>query len=158
MHLKSKAESLEVSKIMTSTSWIISHSQRISENTAKRIAVEVFRYPNPLLIIALIEVESEFIQSAVSRAGALGLGQIMYDIHKKDLAELGIQKRRDLFDIDKNINATSYILQTMLKKNKGDVVKALHNYLGGKDGKYVARIFSNYVHLSLETEDALPKM
>jgi hypothetical protein len=142
----------------TVANWIIQHSTKISDNTARNIAVEVFKYPHPILLISLIEVESEFVPSAVSSKGAAGLGQIMYDIHKKDLEGLGILKRRDLFDIDKNVKATSFVLQMMLKKDKGDIVKALHSYLGGKDGKYVARIFSNYVNLSLEIENEVPNL
>jgi len=140
------------------SNWIIKHSTRISDTTAKYIAEEVFKYPHPVLILSLIEVESKFTPTAISKAGALGLGQVMYNIHEKDLIALGIHKRRDLFDIDKNIKATSFILQMMLRKGEGDIVKALHFYLGGKDGKYVNRIFSNYVHLSLEIENALPNM
>jgi soluble lytic murein transglycosylase-like protein len=135
-----------------SAAWVARHSERISEVAAKHVADEVFKYPNPILILSLIEAESEFTPTAISNAGAIGLGQIMYYIHKKDLADLGIAKRKDLFDIEKNIKATSFILQMMLIRNNSDVTKALHSYLGGKDGKYVSRIFSNYVQLSMEIE------
>ncbi len=141
------------------SSWIMNHSSRISDATAKYIAVEAFKYPHPILLLSLVEVESEFNPTAVSKVGAVGLSQIMYDIHKKDMVTLGIHKKRDLFDIDKNIKATSSILQMMLRKSNNDIEKALHFYLGGKDGKYVNRIFSNYVHLSLEIErNDMPKM
>lgn len=147
-------------KINTETQavWVVSHSSRISYTTAKLIAEEASKYLHSTLILSLIEAESEFTPTAVSKVGAVGLGQIMYDIHKKDMASLGICKKRDLFDIDKNIKATSFVLQMMLKKNNGDVVKALHSYLGGKDGKYTSRILSNYVHLSLEIENDLSNM
>ncbi|MDI6785095.1 MAG: lytic transglycosylase domain-containing protein [bacterium] len=145
-------------KIKKSTEWIMHHSSRISVETATEIAEEVCKYPNPILLLALIEVESGFVPSAVSKAGALGLGQVMFDIHKKMLVDLGIVDRRDLFNVKKNIKASSAILQMYLKKNKGDVVKALHNYLGGKDGKYVSKIFSNYVYLSLEINNEVPNL
>lgn len=138
--------------------WVARHSERISDTTAKRITDEAFKYPNPILILSLIEAESEFTPTAISSAGAIGLGQIMYYIHKKDLADLSITKRKDLFDIEKNIKATSFVLQMMLVRNNSDVTKALHSYLGGKDGKYVSRIFSNYVQLSMEIEGAVSKM
>lgn len=143
------------SRLEAAGNWVMKYSTRISDTTAKYIVEEVFKYPHPILILSLVEVESEFTPTAISKAGALGLGQIMYTVHKKDLATLGIYKKRDLFDVDKNIKATSFILQMMLRKGDGDIVKALHFYLGGKDGKYVNRIFSNYVHLSLEIENAL---
>jgi hypothetical protein len=132
--------------------WVSNHSPRISEATAYQIAKEAFKYPHPILLLALMEAESEFTPTAVSSKGAVGLGQIMYDIHKKDLAGLGIMKRKDLFDVDKNIKAASFVLEMMLKKNKGDIVDGLHSYLGGKDGKYISRIFKNYVYLSVESE------
>lgn len=142
-------------KIKAATSWVITHSAKISEETARHIATEALRYPNPVLMLAVIEAESEFTPTAISKAGAIGLGQIMYEVHKKDLVALDIKKKRELFDIDKNIRATSFVLQMMLKKDGGNVEKALHSYLGGKDGKYVARIFSNYVHLSMEIESEM---
>ncbi len=138
--------------------WIMNHSSRISDSTAQQIATEAFKYPHPILILSLIEAESEFTPTAVSKMGAVGLGQVIYNIHKKDLVTLGIHRKRDLFDIDKNMKATSFILQMMLKKDNGDIVKALHSYLGEKGGKYINRIFSNYVHLSLEIENAMPEV
>lgn len=139
-------------------SWINSHAQRISEHEAALIMTECFNYPHPILLISLIEAESEFTPTAISSKGAIGLGQIMYDIHKKDLEKIGIKQRKDLFNIEKNIKATSFVLQMMMKKDKGDVVKALHSYLGGKDGKYTNRIFTNYVCLSIELELANEKV
>jgi len=156
--LKKAETRTALSKIEVTSSWIMRHSSQISEAAAKQIAEEVFKVPNPILMISLIEVESLFIQSAVSKAGAVGLGQIMFEVHKKALAEIGISKKRDLFNIDCNIKASSFILQGMIKRSNGDLTKALHLYLGGKDGRYVARIFSNYIHLSMEIENALPKM
>lgn len=153
VELTSKANS-EKKKIAASASWIAAHSNRISDKTAEQIAVAAFTHKSPILIIALIEAESEFTPTAVSKAGAVGLGQIMYEVHKKELENLGIYKKRELFDIDNNIKATSHLFQMMLTRSKGDVVKALHMYLGGKDGKYVNRIFSSYVLLSLEIENA----
>lgn len=148
-----------LSKIEVASSWIMRHSSQISEATAKQITEEAFKVPHPILMISLIEVESLFIQSAVSKAGAIGLGQIMFEVHKKALAEIGISKKRDLFNIDCNVKASAFILQGMIKRSSGDLTKALHLYLGGKDGQYVNRIFSNYVHLSLEIErNDLPKM
>ena len=138
--------------------WISSHAHRISDQEAALIMTECFKYQHPILLISLIEAESEFTPTAVSHKGALGLGQIMYDIHKKDLEKIGIKQRKDLFNIEKNIKATSFVLQMMMKKDKGDVVKALHSYLGGKDGKYTNRIFTNYVCLSIELELANEKI
>lgn len=145
-------------RMEVATAWVIRHSERISEVAAKHIADEAFKYPNSILILSLIEAESEFTPTAVSSAGAIGLGQIMYNIHKKDLAELGITKKRDLFDPEKNVRATAFVLKMMLDRGGGDVTKALHFYLGGKDGKYVSRIFLNYVQLSMEIEGAVPKV
>jgi len=144
----------EAAKMEIVTSWIMRHSNQISRSTAKKIVEEAFKVPNPILIISLMEVESLFNPGAVSRVGAVGLGQVRYEMHQKMLLEIGITSRRDLFDITLNVKASSLILQDMIRRSKGNLTKALHLYLGGRDSKYVARIYANYVKLSLEIENA----
>ena len=138
--------------------WVMRHSSQISRSTAQKIVEEIYKVPNPVLMLSLIEVESLFNPTAVSRMGAIGLGQVMFEVHKKVLLGIGIADRRDLFDIALNIKASSLLLQDMIKRSKGNLTKALHLYLGGRDGKYVARIFKNYTELSIEIENALSKM
>jgi soluble lytic murein transglycosylase-like protein len=132
--------------------WIFARSNRISQETAKEIAFKVARTRRPLLILALIEVESNFVPTAVSNKGAVGLSQIMFEHHGKALIKAGIvQEKRDLFDVGPSIRAADLILDDMLAQSGGDVVKALEKYLGGQDGIYVKRIQSNLASLYVMT-------
>ncbi|OGM08243.1 hypothetical protein A2Z67_00900 [Candidatus Woesebacteria bacterium RBG_13_36_22] len=130
------------------TKWVFEHSTQISINTSRAIVTEVMKTNKPLLMLALIEVESNFVPSAISNKGAIGLTQVMFDIHKPALlkAEI-IKERRDLFDIGPSIHAGYLILEGYLLQNKGNVPKALENYLGGRDGAYVNRILTNLANL-----------
>jgi len=133
------------------TAWVYSHSERISIDTARFIAQEAIITKKPLLMLALIEVESNFIPTAVSSKGAIGLTQIM-DVHTKGLIKAGIIKdRRDLFNVSQSVHACNFILDDMLKRTGGNVGKALDLYLGGKDGAYKNRILGHLGDLYIMT-------
>jgi len=133
------------------TAWVYTHSDRISIDTARFIAQEAIITKKPLLMLALIEVESNFIPTAVSSKGAIGLTQIM-DVHTKGLIKAGIIKdRRDLFNVSQSVHACNFILDDMLKKTGGNVGKALDLYLGGKDGAYKNRILGHLGDLYILT-------
>jgi soluble lytic murein transglycosylase-like protein len=130
------------------TKWVYDHTKQISVTTCKEIVQESLKTNKSLLILALIEVESNFISTAVSNKGAMGLGQIMPGVHEKELIVKGIIKeRRDLFDIIPNIRATNHVLSSCLNQSKGDVSKALELYLGGQDGYYIKKISANFMNL-----------
>ena len=80
---------------------------------------------DPDLVLALIQVESYFDRYAVSRVGAQGLMQIMpfwkYEIGRP---------ADNLTDIDTNIRYGCRILQFYLKREKGNMTKALARYNG----------------------------
>lgn len=137
------------------TTWVYTHSGRISIDTARFIAQEAIITKKPLLMLALIEVESNFVPTAVSSKGAIGLTQIM-DVHTKSLIKAGIIKdRRDLFNISQSIHACNFIFDDMMKRTGGNVSKALDLYVGGKESVYKNRILGNlgdlYI-LTLETK------
>lgn len=133
--------------------WVFSHSERITLGIARQIVKETMKYKHGLLMLALFEVESNFIPSAISNKGARGLGQIHWPSHYGVLIKTAIcQEARDLYDIETNIRATNLILTDMLKRSNNDVVKALKLYLGGYDGVYTMRILNNFVQLSLVAE------
>ena len=135
------------------TKWIYDHSKQISKEACKEIAEECLKTNKPLALLAIMEAESNFVPTAVSSKGAIGLGQIMPGVHEKELIGRGIIKeRRDLFDITPNIRATHHIFSMCLTQSKGDVPKALEMYLGGQDGAYVKRILSNLANLYIISE------
>jgi soluble lytic murein transglycosylase-like protein len=98
---------------------------------AKRAKLE------PELVLALINVESNFDRFAISSAGAQGLMQIM----PFWLNEIG-RPEDNLFDIDTNLRFGCTILNIYLKRERGDMRKALARY-NGSVGKnwYPARVY-----------------
>ena len=98
---------------------------------AKRAKLE------PELVLALINVESNFDRFAISSAGAQGLMQIM----PFWLDEIG-RPDDNLFDIATNLRFGCTILNIYLKRERGDMRKALARY-NGSVGKnwYPARVY-----------------
>jgi len=139
------------------TKWVFSVSEKISRTECREIVMGVMMAEDPLLMLAIIELESKkFMPGALSSEGAIGWCQVMYedrsgkDIHGKALIKAGIIKeKRDLWDIDKNIKAGAFIFEGYLKQTNGDVTKALDRYLGKKDGAYTLRILTTYANLSI---------
>ncbi len=100
---------------------------------ARRAALE------PELILAVINVESNFDRFAISSAGAQGLMQIM----PFWLDEIG-QPEDNLMDIRTNIRFGCTILSHYLKREKGNLYRALARY-NGSVGKrwYPNRVFKS---------------
>lgn len=139
-----KKDALE--KILTK--WVYEHSANISSRTVREIVLEIIKTDKPLLMLSLIAVESDFYPTARSNKGAVGLSQIMYKIHGKNLIKLGIIKEeRDLFDIAPSVASGNVILETFLKETDYNVPKALERYLGGQDGVYLKMILLNLADL-----------
>lgn len=92
----------------------------------------------PELILALIEVESNYDRFAISSAGAQGLMQIM----PFWLDEIG-RPGDNLFDIDTNLRFGCTILKIYLQREKGDMRRALARY-NGSVGKnwYPRRVYT----------------
>jgi len=94
---------------------------------------------DPELVLAVINVESNFDRFAISSAGAQGLMQIM----PFWLDEIG-QPEDNLMDIRTNIRFGCTILSHYLKREKGNLYRALARY-NGSVGKrwYPNRIFKS---------------
>ena len=79
----------------------------------------------PELVLAVIDVESNFDRYAVSVAGALGLMQVM----PFWLDEIG-RPGDNLLHVDTNLRYGCTILKFYLDKEKGDLIRALGRYNG----------------------------
>ncbi len=79
----------------------------------------------PELVLALVNVESNFDRFAISSAGARGLMQIM----PFWLEELG-RPDDNLFDINTNLRFGCTILNIYLERENGDMRRALARYNG----------------------------
>jgi len=91
----------------------------------------------PELVLSVIQVESYFDRYALSYVGARGLMQVM-PFWKKEIG----RPEDNLMDIDTNLRYGCTILSFYLKKEKGDMIRALARYNGslGKT-KYPEKVF-----------------
>lgn len=81
---------------------------------------------SPILLLAVIAVESNFDRFAVSVAGARGLMQILPSQHR-DI----VLRASDLTDAGTNVSIGSSILHDYIEASDGDVHDALLRYSGG---------------------------
>ncbi len=120
--------------------WLIDMSNRLKKKIKqpeKRLTLlrQIHHEANradlhPELVLAVIDVESNFDRFAISKAGAQGLMQVM----PFWLKEIG-QPRDSLFNIRTNLRMGCTILKYYLKKEKGDLTRALARY-NGSLGRY----------------------
>lgn len=87
----------------------------------------------PELVLAVIDVESNFDRFAISVAGALGLMQVM----PFWLNEIG-RPEDNLFHIRTNLRMGCTILRHYLDRENGDLVKALARYNGSRGQRWYA--------------------
>lgn len=80
----------------------------------------------PELVLAVIDVESNFDRFAISSASALGLMQVM----PFWVDEVGYSDKNLLFDIDFNILLGCRILKYYLDMENGDLIQGLARYNG----------------------------
>jgi soluble lytic murein transglycosylase-like protein len=91
----------------------------------------------PELVLAVIDVESNFDRYAISSASALGLMQIM----PFWVDELGYDDKNALFDVHFNILLGCRILKYYLDMEGGDLVRALARYNGSRgQRRYADRV------------------
>ena len=127
--------------------WLVDMSSRLSDkipDNEKRLkllrqihyeATRAKLYPE--LVLAVINVESNFNRFAISKAGALGLMQVM----PFWLKEIG-KPKDNLFDVRTNLRMGCTILKYYLKKEKGDLTRALARYNGSLGSyRYTNKIF-----------------
>lgn len=118
-------------------------ADRISDPKERLLILKTVHYEAtranlpPEMVLALIQVESNFDRFAISSAGARGLMQVM----PFWLDEIG-RPDEDLFDIHTNLRIGCSILRLYLDREKGDRTRALARY-NGSIGKvwYPQRVF-----------------
>ena len=92
---------------------------------------------SPQIVLALIQVESNFDKFAISTAGARGLMQIM----PFWLKEIG-RHDDNLFDVRTNLRFGCTILRYYLDKEKGNITRALARYNGSLGSyRYTTKVF-----------------
>ena len=98
---------------------------------------------SPLLILAVIKVESNFKIKAVSNKDARGLMQVRPIVVREVANELGLNPhdRQSLFRHEMNLRVGVHYLASLLRQFHGDVKKALMAYNAGPTT--IARIYRN---------------
>lgn len=127
--------------------WLVDMSQRLSRRIPDgQRRLQLLRHVHreatrtklePELVLALIQVESNFDRFAISEAGARGLMQVM----PFWLDEIG-RADDNLFDMDTNLRMGCTILRYYLDMEKGNLTRALARY-NGSTGKtwYPDRVY-----------------
>jgi len=138
--------------------WVYENSKYISRKTCTNIVKIVFNETKyPLLMLALIRRESNFNPIAISDKGAVGLCQIMWEAHEKELQTANIaQEKRDLFDIETNIKASNLIFTKYLKQSNQDLKMALKKYVGGAHSTYARDILEYLGEVYLVSKKPIP--
>lgn len=109
---------------------------------------------DPFLLLAVIECESNFNIQAISRAGAVGLTQIIPKFHKNKL-----NSGESFYNMDVSIRVGSEILSEYIEQENGNVIKGLQKYNGNprdQQKKYASKILQKKIELeNLHYEGAL---
>lgn len=121
---------------------------RVPEPLARQIIRSVWQHANcpqiePLLVLALIGVESSHNPRAVSIEGAQGLMQIIPRFHTARLNVL--RPGATLFDPDANIELGVVLLRELLHRSRGDIQTALQRYNGSlrdRTTRYSTKVFA----------------
>ena len=103
-----------------------SATQYQAEIAAAVLSVEEIHPVPPAVVMAVIAAESGWNARAVSRAGALGLMQLM----PATAAKVGVS-REELFVPERNILAGTRLLAVLLRHYQGDLVSTLVAYNAG---------------------------
>ena len=116
--------------------WLTDMSRRLQNqvpDTNERLAILRSVHRNatrahvpPELVLAVIDVESNFDRYAISGSSALGLMQVM----PFWVPQLGYKDKNDLFKVETNTLLGCLILKYYLDLERGDLVKGLARYNG----------------------------
>ena len=134
--------------------WLTDMSRRLTRQVAdpvERLAIlkAVHKHAThaqvePELVLAVIDVESNFDRFAISSASALGLMQVM----PFWVPELGYKDKNDLFKIEVNVLLGCLILKYYIDMERGDLVKGLARY----NGSVGRRVYADRVIERLRTK------
>ena len=134
----------------------ISKTYQVSSERADHIVNEAVRNAEerdlePELVLAVVATESTFRPEAVSRAGARGLMQVIPKWHPEKIQAIGGSDK--LFEVDKNIQVGTQILDEYIAMSKGDVRRGLLRYNGslGKSSRYANKVMGHYNNLKRVT-------
>jgi hypothetical protein len=145
-----KERMIEEKKRKILIGWIKNRaSAKVMDGEVEKIVNHTLKTDYPILIISLIKAESSFYKKAVSKTGAMGLGQIFWSHHGSALKKIGLRSKKELFEIEKAVKATDLIFKDCLYRAKGNWVVALQLYRGKRDYPYMVDVFKNFVEINI---------
>lgn len=129
--------------------WLHDMSQRLEKRLPDReFRIELLKNVHyeaartrlePELVLAVIQVESNFDPFAISRVGAIGLMQIM-PFWLKEIGKPG----DNLFHPTTNLRYGTTILRHYLDREKGNRTRALMRYNGTREYGYAAQVYKSF--------------
>ncbi len=76
------------------------------------------QYPNHLPVMVKIPLKKNWTKIGTKEVQAVGMGGVIFEIWKYELAEIGIKTRKSLFNIKNNIKATAKILSIYMHERR----------------------------------------
>ena len=140
-------------------SWVKRHAKgKVSDEYATRVVQATLRSSeqynvDPLLMLAVMQVESNFDPNARSSVGAIGLTQVLPKAHPEKIKSVS-----ELTKPEKNIRVGTQIMAEYLRWYNGDLSKALLQYNGSLQSKnptYHKKVFAsvNSIKTHLQTKN-----
>ncbi len=120
-------------------------TERMYPRLSREIVEAAIKYSDkydlsPILVLAVVEAESQYYPFAISKKNAKGLMQINTEVNQALLLQEGILKEpSDIFDPDRNMEAGCFLLRRFLNESS-DLNAALDRYLGADSLQYKAEI------------------
>ena len=140
------------------TTWVRRNAIKpVSDKQARLIVQETFRQSkrngvDPMLMLAVIDVESQFDHKARSSAGALGLTQVIPEWHMDKL-----KRPQQQLETKQSIRVGTEVLAEYMAWHKGDTDKALLRYNGslGKPIGYNRKVLRTKANIERYVERRL---
>jgi soluble lytic murein transglycosylase-like protein len=144
----------ELSKEQGNIAAWLSKKYRVAPEPVSALVIEAYEQAlqhqlDPMLILAVMAIESNFNPYAQSEFGAQGLMQVVTKIHAAKYKEYG--GNLAAFDPMTNMRVGILVLRDCIRL-KGSVQEGLRVYVGGtadNDGGYVKKVLTEYKRLQL---------
>lgn len=117
--------------------------ERLDAQTATRYVREAYKAAkrwgvDPLLLLAVMNAESNYRERIGNRYGAKGLMQVVPRFHRDKIA------KRDILSYKTNIDVGAQIIDEYMTTQKNNFPRAMRKYSGGARAAYHQKIASSY--------------